>query len=890
MGKCLKMDQSLKTLADISKLCDLNAATDLVLIPNKRLASAVRESWSIEKSKTCKTWLALEVKTIDDWLTDLFNLMYLIYEPIRDKKVISAEQDQFLWEEIIKNSKQNYPLQTAQTFSETLDQLNDYDCDLSEIPLYKESTRNFYLSSKKYLSKIKKNKFISRKKSYELILDYFQNYPLAKKYNHIVCYGFEHILPIHKKIVGSSSTKLSNINPGTKNANVMIATCENPQHELYAASRWAADKLVENSNNRIAIIVPDLASSLDMTYRIVNEALTDKSLKIPVNISAGKKLSDTSIGESFINLLKSFLGKHSYESWINLLYDPFTIFRTIPLETQHKIEILIRENSEVSLDLRTFVNFVINEKNWANTDLSLEPIEQIKKICTFDTSYKTSFSNWARFFRTCFEDLVQSQSHSYGELELQQSDMIAKLLDKFETMDAIEVEIGFQVALMSLINHARRTIFHPRTIDSPLQILGILEGINLEFDATWLCSVTADKYPQKVKNHPILPMDFRKKHNMKRSDPIAELDYARVRIESFKKNCSHLVLSYSRASSYGELTPSPILKTLVEGQANLITPYPFIYLKSFINFDETLTFNDQAPSLNSTIENVKITSQTIENQAICPFNAFAIHRLKATPLAEPKIGLDPRQKGILLHETLHILWKKLGDSTTLNTSEGKKLLTLLESSINESLSKSAAYMKCLRGPSFRDLEFKRLKGLIIPWLDLEKDRSAFSVKSLEYKKEVFFNDTPLKLRVDRIDEIDGNFFIIDYKSGISSKNDWQRTPLTSIQLPLYSLALNEEVIGFANAQVRSNQHKFVGLSKDKRFPGDVISEKSWSVLRESWHTEIANLIDAFKIGESSLTVNSTKHFNYHDYLIPLNRFYESLMTSEYSEVGTAHDE
>ena len=62
MGKCLKMDQSLKTLADISKLCDLNAATDLVLIPNKRLASAVRESWSIEKSKTCKTWCS-KVKT-----------------------------------------------------------------------------------------------------------------------------------------------------------------------------------------------------------------------------------------------------------------------------------------------------------------------------------------------------------------------------------------------------------------------------------------------------------------------------------------------------------------------------------------------------------------------------------------------------------------------------------------------------------------------------------------------------------------------------------------------------------------------------------------------------------------------------------------------------------
>ena len=90
--------------------------------------------------------------------------------------------------------------------------------------------------------------------------------------------------------------------------------------------------------------------------------------------------------------------------------------------------------------------------------------------------------------------------------------------------------------------------------------------------------------------------------------------------------------------------------------------------------------------------------------------------------------------------------------------------------------------------------------------------------------------------------------------------------------------------------MRSNQHKFVGLSKDKRFPGDVISEKSWSVLRESWHTEIANLIDAFNIGESSLTVNSKKHFHYQDYLIPLNRFYESLMNSGHSEIGTGHDE
>ena len=138
----------------------------------------------------------------------------------------------------------------------------------------------------------------------------------------------------------------------------MVAPCDNDKHELYAATQWAADALATESHKRVAIIVPNLASNHDQVYRYINDALADNSLKLPVNISAGKKLSNTSIGFSLVNLLHSFHEDHTYQHWISLLYDPFTIFSKVPNETLHRIENMIRNNNEYYL-----ISDSITEKN-----------------------------------------------------------------------------------------------------------------------------------------------------------------------------------------------------------------------------------------------------------------------------------------------------------------------------------------------------------------------------------------------------------------------------------------------------------------------------------------------------------------------------------------------
>ena len=85
-------------------------------------------------------------------------------------------------------------------------------------------------------------------------------------------------------------------------------------------------------------------------------------------------------------------------------------------------------------------------------------------------------------------------------------------------MDSLKIEVHFQDALDTLRNHFTNVIFHPKTTQSPLEILGYLEGRNLEFDAIWICSLSSDQYPLRIINHPVLPLDFRKKFSMRRSE------------------------------------------------------------------------------------------------------------------------------------------------------------------------------------------------------------------------------------------------------------------------------------------------------------------------------------------------------------------------------------
>ena len=76
-------------------------------------------------------------------------------------------------------------------------------------------------------------------------------------------------------------------------------------------------------------------------------------------------------------------------------------------------------------------------------------------------------------------------------------------------------------------------------------------------------------------------------------------------------------------------------------------------------------------------ETIRTGSTLLKNQSLCPFNAFAVHRLKAEPLEEPSQGLSAKDRGSLLHDVLYRLWRQWDSSAALNELTATALLDAL---------------------------------------------------------------------------------------------------------------------------------------------------------------------------------------------------------------------
>src|SRR5262249_20904245 len=110
----------------------------------------------------------------------------------------------------------------------------------------------------------------------------------------------------------------------------------------------------------------------------------------------------------------------------------------------------------------------------------------------------------------------------------------------------------------------------------------------------------------------------------------------------------------------------------------------------------------------------------LANQAACPFRAFAIHRLGAKQLEEGRPGLDPRERGNLLHRSLYQLWGGLESQAQLLAMDEADLHAIIERAIDSSVQELRRRRPDALSEAFVDLERKRLFSLLARLLELEK--------------------------------------------------------------------------------------------------------------------------------------------------------------------------
>src|SRR6185436_9614619 len=212
-------------------------------------------------------------------------------------------------------------------------------------------------------------------------------------------------------------------------------------------------------------------------------------------------------------------------------------------------------------------------------------------------------------------------------------------------------------------------------------------------------------------------------------------------------------------------------------------------------------------------------TRVLADQAMCPFRAFARWRLGAEEMEEPSPGLDPRDRGKLLHALMREIWTRVRSHSNLS----KDLGTVIAQSADQAVEEMG-----LEG-RFAELERERLARLAGEWLDLEKRRAPFEVMFVEQQRDLKVAGLEMQSRIDRMDRVaDLGHVLIDYKTGgFPSARLWEGPRPDDPQLPLYAVAAPEELAAVTFAKLKPGEMKFMGYSRAEHLLPNVQIYRDW---------------------------------------------------------------
>jgi RecB family exonuclease len=249
------------------------------------------------------------------------------------------------------------------------------------------------------------------------------------------------------------------------------------------------------------------------------------------------------------------------------------------------------------------------------------------------------------------------------------------------------------------------------------------------------------------------------------------------------------------------------------------------------------------------VETVRGGASLIKAQSLCPFKAFAEYRLAAQAPEEACFGFDARERGGFLHKALENVWARLGSQSVLRATPPEDLRLLVQSAIADAIHRGeTGFLHQLVSRA----EQERLERIVWDWLVVERARKQpFVVETVEQETHFEAFGLRLRLRVDRIDRLEnGHVLLIDYKSGPQSRNKLKGTRPKEPQLLVYAASSADPVDGIFFAEMKANEVRAVGLSREKQFESRSVDVKKheWSAFLEESRAEIDRLAEQFVNG------------------------------------------
>ncbi len=804
-----------------------------VITANRRLARELRRVYGQRQAAAGRVaWATPDIAFFGDWMSELADALPPTERvPVR----INSQHSRILWESVLEEDIED-PLtgiaSLARQCRDTWARMCEWNVPLSECQTDAtgRDQRVFARAAGKYSARLAEHGWIDEAMLPWALIERLASGKLGVPKS-VLFVGFDRATPridALRSALTSAGCEQQVKEPGASGGSGLRAW-ESPDAELRAAGRWARDRLAEDPNCRVAIVVNQLERDTMRATRLLREGFTpgwqyaDTDFEGLLNVSYGRRLSEFPAVRVALLALQWMFGELTGTEASLLLRTPFIGRATSA--GRSRLELRLRRWPD-----RKWTRAVLLEA-LSEFDETPDASDWIERFAALDEAVlagpsRRSPPQWAQAVDGALRALGWPGEAPLSSADFQLVNRWRNLLGEFARVELVEPSMSGGAAISRLTTMASETLFQPESPSSAVDVLGPLEAAGLEFDHLWVAGLTADEWPPSGAPLALLGRDLQRRYGMPDATPEDTAEFGQRVLKRLRASARDCVFSYSRTVGDAGQLPTALLSDVDEVDGG---PDPGWHAETLLG-ELPASIPDRVPPV-APEEVVAGGAATIGNQQRDPLSAFCSGRLGAQTLDPFVAGITPGVRGSIIHDALENLYGQQPSRGEIQAWTAEEIERRIERALNAAFSRHERHADSTLKALFR-LERQRAAVLLARVIALDCIRDFERVAEVEKRIDATLEAIRLGLRCDRIDQLsNGNLLILDYKTGSAISFLTNKAPRDP-QLVVYAASTKGGIDGLGIYNVSTR-----GVAVDGAGPG-IVQTDDWAGTLESWLNDV----------------------------------------------------
>jgi RecB family exonuclease len=613
-----------------------------------------------------------------------------------------------------------------------------------------------------------------------------------------------------------------------------------PAQEL----NWVAAQLVDLARrglrlHRLAVTAPAIDVYTPQLRRVLAELLGPPQSPDgwAYNFSQGPRLSEVPLFWAAMLPLTFIAARERREDLVSLLLSPYYGAVLVHGRAPAQWDRAFRER-RVDQGWDQLRQAVLRSRPSEAETAVLERLDRVWNSLRLSTA---PAAQWGRLLKAAWQEL--GFPRGLGEADREPWDRLLGILPELETALGSETLTAGEF-LEWLKSGAQRIILPGPGIQAAgIQVLGLLEMRGLDFSQVFCLGMNSGTLPAPPRPLPLL--SAAEKRLVLGGTYPSQHHFAAELFHNLLGAAPNLTLTRPRSVDQEEQVSTPLyLGEWSQAEMPVLTTPNPAWLRSpaiqaVFHAPAAPGFPGYSDPLLPWTLPGEISVSQVSTALKCPCRFLLENLLKIRELPEIEAGLDPRERGQLLHEVLARFTTAFQEILAADQAwDHGRARELLQDAVRRAL---AALGPDLHWQAEAD-RWLGEPGLLWEWLSLERQR--YEAGWRWQGAEVAFNDLrdpnwpfALRGRIDRLDYHPENADLVvwDYKSGEIPKKGKVLDDLEESQLPCYLLAVQQDRVPFSQpaASLRAG---FIGLKSPRSHH---LKHEDFGVPPEGWQAAAA---------------------------------------------------